>query len=111
MDEYPKMLFRDGAEFLWDGRGTDALAVASAGEEASALADGWKLSADYLASDPAKAVAEKDILDRTAKEIVEGLPHLTLEELEDLKAREEGGKTRKGVMAAIDAEIEKKLEG
>ena len=46
---YPKMLYRDGSEFRWDGRPTDSVVVQDAEEAEIALLDGWKLPADYLA--------------------------------------------------------------
>lgn len=41
MDEFPKMLFKPGASYDWDGAGVDFLIVNDADEEASAIADGW----------------------------------------------------------------------
>lgn len=53
---YPRMLYRDGKESTWDGRGIASRIVASAGEEAAAQAEGWMLADDFWAAPPKKAV-------------------------------------------------------
>lgn len=103
-NEFPKALYRTGSEFEWDGRGTDSLTVADAAEQEQAEADGWAEAADYLASESGKT-----LLDKPAKDIEPALADLSLDELERLKADETAGKSRKGVLGLIDAEIEKKL--
>lgn len=102
--EFPKSLYRSGREFVWDGRGTDTLTVADSAEQEQAEADGWAEAADYLAS-----TGESTLLDNPAKDIEPALAELSLEALEGLKADETAGKSRKGVLAMIDAAIEAKL--
>jgi hypothetical protein len=46
------MLYRDGSETQWDGRGCDTLVVRDADEADRALSEGWHLPADYLATTP-----------------------------------------------------------
>lgn len=41
MEEYPKMLFKPGTSYDWDGIGVDFLTVGDAAEEADAIAAGW----------------------------------------------------------------------
>lgn len=50
-DEYPKMLYRDGTAFEWDGRALDTLIVDDAAGEAAALADGWRVTGNPLDHD------------------------------------------------------------
>ena len=46
-----------------------------------------------------------DLLDKTAPEIIAALPGLSDEDLLALLDKETAGKTRKGVVAAIEAEV------
>ena len=39
--EYPMLLYRDGVEFVWDGRPVDSFLVNDADEESAALSHGW----------------------------------------------------------------------
>lgn len=103
-NEFPKSLYRDGGEFEWDGRPTDRLIVNSNAEQESAEGDGWQEARAYLYGE-----RKRDILDGTAKEIEAALPSLDLEALEAIKVAEQGGKTRKGVLSMIEAEIDKRL--
>lgn len=105
-DIYPLALYRDGSEFVWDGRDTDRLVVDGKSAHEAALADGWAEAADFLVSTP----SAKSILDGNAKEIAEALPDLSLEDLEKLKADETAGKTRKGVLSLIETAIDEKLK-
>lgn len=107
MTDFPKMLYRDGTEFEWDGRPTDTLVVTDNAEFEAAIDDGWLIPRDYLGS----TKAEVSLLDKTAKDIEAELPNLDLDALEKLKADETDGKTRKGVLAAIEAAIDAKLKG
>lgn len=102
---YPLMLYRDGSDIEWDGRKVAIHTVADAEEHESAVADGWAEAADFLSAE----ANDRSLLDHTAKEIEAALPSLDLEELETLKTAEKAGKTRKGVLAAIDAAIDAKL--
>lgn len=104
---YPLMLFRDGDDIDWDGRRVGIRIVADAEDHESAVADGWAEAADFLNAE----ANDRSLLDLTAKEIEAALPALDLEELETLKAAEEAGKTRKGVLTAINAAIDAKLAG
>lgn len=103
--EFPKTLYRDGGEFVWDGRPTDRLVVASAEEQTRAVAEGWREAAEYLQATPGRT----DLLDGNAKVIEAALPDMDLDALETLKAAELAGKTRKGVLSMIEAEIDKRL--
>src|SRR3546814_21000103 len=98
------MLYRDGSAFSWDGRMTDSTTVNSNAEQEAAERDGWQVAREYLAGE-----RKKDILDGTAKDIEAELPGMDLEALEALKASEMAGKTRKGVRAVIEAEVDKRL--
>ena len=55
--------------------------------------------------------AALDLLDGTVAEITQKLAALSDDELMKLRADEEAGKTRKGVIAAIDAELERRTGG
>jgi len=65
-----------------------------------------------MSEETAKALTEEvppessDILDGTVVQIVALFPTMTKAELESLRAREEAGKTRKGLMKALDEAIE-----
>jgi len=48
---FPKMLYKDGTAFDWDGKGVDILTVSDEAEEQDALADGWRASRDPLDHD------------------------------------------------------------
>jgi hypothetical protein len=104
---FPAAVYRDGSEFDWDGRPTDRRVVHNADELERALAEGWAPPCDYAASEPKAG----SLLDNSAKVIEAALPSLSLDELEKLKADEITGKTRKGVMAMIDAAIDQRLAG
>jgi len=56
MNEFPKMLFKPGTAFEWEGMKLDSLTVADADAEAEAFADGW-LTVDMLGDD-AEPVAD-----------------------------------------------------
>lgn len=113
---YPLTLFRTGDAFVWDGRPTDMLIVADAAAHDAALDDGWRESADYLAGESVASAEDVDtqnfnppadapILNKNAPEIIATLPHLTLAQLNALLRAETAGKTRKGVLAAIQDAI------
>lgn len=103
MSEYPKMLYRIGTEFVHEGKTLDSLIVNAPEEEDVARDEGFGDLAAVGDEKPAK-----DILDSTAPEISAALPSLSDEALLALLAAEEAGKTRKGVIAAINAEIERR---
>ena len=78
---------------------------------ADALAKGWFLHpSDFPSSDESSGTAEPTLLDKTAREIEVALPGLSLDELGDLKAAETAGKSRKGVLADLEAAIDAKLK-
>lgn len=52
MSEYPKMLYKPGDAFEWEGMKLGSLIVADAEAEVAAFADGW-LTADLLGNEPA----------------------------------------------------------
>lgn len=39
--DYPLFLYREGSEFVWDGRSVDSLIVNDSDEESAALNEGW----------------------------------------------------------------------
>jgi len=106
---YPKHLFKHPGPY---GRGARTYAVAGADsevEETRLLGEGWSLTKEDGFGEKSADAPEPSILDGNAKDIEAALPDLPLEELEILKAAETAGKTRKGVLAAIDAAIDAKL--
>lgn len=105
MSDYPMMLYRAGSAFSWDGKDTDSLIVADGDAHDEAAKDGWQTAADYLAVE----TSTPSLLDGSAKEIEPALAALDLAALETLKADEQAGKTRKSVIALIDAAIDAKL--
>lgn len=106
-NEFPKSLYRDGDEFVWDGRPTDRLVVASADEQKAAFSEGWVEAVDY----PQSVKSEPGLLDKTAKDIAAAIVDLTLDQLEEYREAEVAGKSRKGVLALFEAAIEEKLKG
>lgn len=52
MSQHPKVLYRDGTAFEWDGRRFDILAVADEAEEKRAIADGWRTADDVVRAQP-----------------------------------------------------------
>ncbi len=104
--EFPKTLYRDGSEFVWDGRPTDTFTVESAEEQEIAEGEGWQEAADYAATG---TPAEPTLLDKSAKDIEPELAALSIAELEKLKDDETAGKSRRGVLALIEAALEAKL--
>ena len=107
--EYPKHLFKSLGAFGSGNRTYDVAGAANEDEEADLVERGWCLTKE--AAWGLETAPEKTLLDGSAKEIEAALPALELEELEALKAAETSGKTRKGVLAALDAAIDAKLAG
>lgn len=68
---------------------------------------GWK-DHQPKAEDEGTPPAEPSLLDGNAETVIEALPSLSDDELAGLKADETAGKSRKGVLAAIDEEIERR---
>lgn len=102
----PTMLFRPGdTEIIWD-IACDTIVV-DAAEVEDHLAAGWYR---HLFDFPAAAPEPKltDLLDLSAAKLTEQLADLTLEQLLELRDAESAGKTRKSVLAAIDAAAEAK---
>lgn len=77
--------------------------AADAVEEA--LAAGWSTSPDEAEFGEAAPVAEASLLDGSIEEIKSALPALTDEDLLATLDAETAGKTRKGVISAIEAEV------
>ena len=110
-NEYPKAIYRPGDEGEWDGVKMDFGTVADADDEEEALASGWYLHPkDFPEAEKSQDAPQGGLLDGNAREIEKELPNLTIEELEQLKVDETAGKSRKGVLADIDAAINAKLE-
>lgn len=110
--QYPRAIYRPGDEGEWDGVKMDFGTVVDADDEEAALSKGWYLHpSDFPGAGSGEASGGPTLLDKNAREIEVELPNLTLDELEALKAAETSGKTRKGVLADIDAAINAKLEG
>lgn len=107
MSEYPKMLYRLGTEMSFEGKMLDTLIVGAADEEDVARDAGFGDLARALSAEPEDKPAG-DILDGTAPEITAALPGMDDDALLALLEAEEAGKTRKGVIAAIKAEIERR---
>lgn len=102
------MLYKPGSMLrVWHKYDVDIIKVPDA-EIEECIAEGWHLRpGDWEAKsdDPASGA----LLDSAAKVIEEALPSKSLEELEALLTEEEAGKARKGVVKAIQAEIDKRL--
>lgn len=82
------------------------VAVFPADEVPAALEAGWyRKPWDVPEPGDAPNAAELEILDGNAASIAELLPAMTRDELEGLKVAETNGKTRKGVIAAIEKAI------
>lgn len=101
MSSYPKLLYRPGQEELCWGVMVDTLRVHDPAERDAALADGWYLEPVF----DAPSAPTPGLLDNNAATIIAALSDLTADELKALKADEITGKTRKGVIAAIDAAL------
>jgi hypothetical protein len=104
---YPLILYKDGSQFVWDGRATDSKAVESAEEHEAALSQGWVEGKDY----PNAGKSVSNLLDMSAGKIADLLPTYDLDQLEAYRADEVAGKSRKSVLALIDVAIEEKLKG
>lgn len=50
MLEYPKMLFREGADMVWEGRQLATRIITGAEEEAKAIGQGWRTIETLLAA-------------------------------------------------------------
>lgn len=104
---YPLVLYRDGSQFVWDGRATDSMTVGNADEHEEARSAGWVEGADY----PNAGKAQPNLLDLSAGKIADLLPTFNLEQLEAYREDEIAGKSRKGVLALLDIAIDEKLKG
>lgn len=92
MSEYPKMLFRDAEDepmLVWEGRNLDHCTVADAGEEAEALAEGWRVHGDPLDHDGDGRKGGAQDLDRLRAELAAAQA-----ENEALKARRSPGRPK-----------------
>lgn len=78
---------------------------------ADAQAEGWMLSADALAWRATPEPGPYDsFLDASVAEITPLLDEMTADELTQLRAAEQGGKTRAGLISAIDKAIAAKTK-
>ena len=105
---FPRMLYRTdptGEPYFGEGIPWVYLIVASLDECEAALADDWMEADDAIASLAIAVAQESDVLDGTVAEITATLPDMTDDQLLALEAAEIAGKTRKGLMAAIKAEM------
>lgn len=113
--EYPKLMYRPAAEGhaeeVW-GVMCNLLTVEDADAEAAALDDGWSLTPPSKdAPAPGKgsdATSEFSLLDEPLRVIKDQLEALTAEEVDALLTAERNGKTRKGVIAALEEALEAK---
>jgi hypothetical protein len=99
------MLYRKGASVNAEAFNLplDTVIVADIDIE-GATAEGWLDAVSAIASlDGASPYAE--ILDGTVKEIESLFDAMSADELRDMRVAEEGGKTRSGLIAAIDKAI------
>jgi len=108
------MLYKPGSMLrVWHKHDVDFIKVPTA-EIEEHLNQGWFLRpGDWEKGDEPEAVVAAagsgNLLDNPANVIIPALAGLPLEELEALLAAEEAGKTRKGIVRAIQAEIDKRL--
>lgn len=64
-EDYPLTLYREGGQFIWDGRPTDARTVNDEDEHLAAIDEGWRETAAYLAGE---AAPERDAWDEMTDE-------------------------------------------
>lgn len=102
MTNYPKALYRAGSEFEWEGKSFDRIQVEDEESHEAALADGWLHPRDALDA------TDATLLDQSAAKITEALPSQSDEQLIEFLDAERAGKSRKGVLAAIEDEIGKR---
>lgn len=101
-----RFICRPGTQIrVWDKYDIDFLTVPK-GEVETYLADGWFLRADEAYG--AAGASEPDLLDNPASVIIPQLEGLSLDALQALVRAETGGKTRKGVLSALNAAVEVK---
>ena len=67
---YPLILYKDGSQFVWDGRATDSKTVETAEEHEAALSQGWVEGKDY----PNAGKSVSNLLDMSAGKIADLLP-------------------------------------
>lgn len=109
------MLYRPGSQVnpeAWNLE-ADTLIVDDEDIEA-AKAEGWMVAADFHESLKTPAPTKREpgpydsILDASVKDITPLLIDMSLDELREMRAAEEGGKTRAGLLSEIDKAIEAK---
>lgn len=103
----PTALYRPGSQPNPEVYGRNVeVGVFPAAEVSAALDDGWYRKPWDVPDRGAEPLsAELEILDGNAASIAELLPAMTKAELESLLIAETNGKTRKGVIAAIEKAI------
>jgi len=90
----------------------DTIIVADS-EIDDAMAEGWLHAAEAIASldkAAAKAGPYAEILDQKVPDIIALFDAMSAEELGDMKVAEQGGKTRAGLISAIDKAIAAKTK-
>lgn len=105
-NEFPRLLYRkgdDGEHQVW-GHKVDLREVHDAEQLKEALGAGWTLRPDGHNDEP-KQASEFALLDEPVKAIKAELPKLTDEELLTLLEAEQRGKTRKGVVEALEEAV------
>lgn len=58
MLEYPKMLFKEGSDLVWEGRQLATKIIEDAEAEAKAVEDGWRTIETLLKGEVEKVVAK-----------------------------------------------------
>lgn len=103
--KYPTLFYRTPGEHRLSGDKTfDYIAVPDEEAAEKLTSAGWYPTLVEAADPPVVGVS---LLDKTAPEIYAALPSLSGEELFELLESEQNGKTRKGVVAAIEDAIAK----
>lgn len=104
---FPRLLYKraegGNSQPIWGLGNFEVLEVADQAAQDEATADGWTLQPE--AGDAPSAPAAFSLLDEKVAVIVEHLPALTHDELSELLAAEKAGKTRKGVIEALEEAI------
>lgn len=104
---FPRLLYKraegGNSQPIWGLGNFEVLEVADADAQAVAEADGWTVTPQ--SGDAPSVPAAFSLLDEKVAVIVEHLPALTPDELDELLAAEKAGKTRKGVIEALEEAI------
>jgi hypothetical protein len=104
-NEFPRVLYREGGVHEVWGRNVSLRDVHDEDQLQDALKGGWSLRPDGHNEEPAHQ-SEFAILDAKIPDIKAALPKLTDDEILALYEAESRGKTRAGVIAALEAAME-----